>query len=421
MDFVDLLKCNISRRFSTGSIDESFDLSRLIFHRQFSFDRLHSKNNNNDNNKTNNNENSAGAGTSGNASRFTYGRQSSLVPEINRRVLREVELKVPGNLNSTMHLLFLSCHGDVDGVKALLDDGIDVNNIDLDGRTALHIAACEENVEVVRLLFSRGANINARDRWGIKHDPKEVPEYELNPGELHFPRDGFIKLARWNGTIVVVKIQHKKGHSDLNIMYGNGFRHELTMLERMRHPNVVQFVGAVIQNQPMMIVSEYHPKGDLRSYLQKKGRLQPYKALIYALNIARGMNYLHECKPYPIIHCDLNPTNVLLDIAGQCKISGFGLIKMSRISSDKEKLANYASDIDTSSLYIAPEVYRNEVFDRSADAFSFGLILYEIIARAPAFHPKAPEDVAMMISLQGLRPSFKTKIKSCPLDLKEID
>lgn len=157
MDFVDLLKCSISRQFSTGSIDKSFDLS---------FDCLHSKNNNNDNNKTNNNENSAGAGTSGNASRFTYGRQSSLVPEINRRVLREVELKVPGNLNSTMHLLFLSYHGDVDGVKALLDDGIDVNNIDLDGRTALHIAACEENVEVVRLLFSRGANINARDRWG---------------------------------------------------------------------------------------------------------------------------------------------------------------------------------------------------------------------------------------------------------------
>lgn len=46
--------------------------------------------------------------------------------------------------------------------------------------------------------------------------------------------------------------------------------------------------------------------------------------------------------------------------------------------------------------------------------------LVQIIARAPAFHPKAPEDVAMMISLQGLRPSFKTKIKSCPLDLKEV-
>lgn len=53
------------------------------------------------------------------------------------------------------------------GVQDLLDDGgIDVNSIDLDGRTALHIAACEGHVEVVKLLLTRKANIDARDRWG---------------------------------------------------------------------------------------------------------------------------------------------------------------------------------------------------------------------------------------------------------------
>lgn len=40
----------------------------------------------------------------------------------------------------------------------------------------------------------------------------------------------------------------------------NAFNHELTLLEKVRHPNVVQFVGAVTQNIPMMIVSEYHPR-----------------------------------------------------------------------------------------------------------------------------------------------------------------
>ncbi|KAJ6370579.1 hypothetical protein OIU76_028793, partial [Salix suchowensis] len=58
---------------------------------------------------------------------------------------------------------------------------------------------------------------------------------------------------------------------------------------------------------PMMIVAEYHSKGDLASYLLKKGRLSPSKALRFALDIARGINYLHECKPDPIIHCDLKP------------------------------------------------------------------------------------------------------------------
>lgn len=40
----------------------------------------------------------------------------------------------------------------------------------------------------------------------------------------------------------------------------NAFRHELTILEKARHPNLVQFVGAITQHVPMMIVSEYHPK-----------------------------------------------------------------------------------------------------------------------------------------------------------------
>ncbi|GKG12825.1 integrin-linked protein kinase 1-like protein, partial [Tanacetum coccineum] len=66
----------------------------------------------------------------------------------------------------------------------------------------------------------------------------------------------------------------------------NAFKHELTLLKKVRHPNVVQFVRAVTKNVPMMIVSEFHPRGDLRSYLQKKGRLSPSKALRFALDIA---------------------------------------------------------------------------------------------------------------------------------------
>ncbi|MBA0768384.1 hypothetical protein Gotri_017186, partial [Gossypium trilobum] len=65
-----------------------------------------------------------------------------------------------------MRLLFMACRGDTKGVEDLLNEGMDVNGIDLDGRTALHVAACEGHVEVVKLLLSRNANIDARDRWG---------------------------------------------------------------------------------------------------------------------------------------------------------------------------------------------------------------------------------------------------------------
>jgi len=98
--------------------------------------------------------------------RFSFGRQSSLDPIRRSPLHGHDELSVPENLDATMHLLFLACRGDVKGVEDLLNEGIDVNSIDLDGRTALHIAACEGHVEVVKLLLSRRANIDARDRWG---------------------------------------------------------------------------------------------------------------------------------------------------------------------------------------------------------------------------------------------------------------
>ncbi|CDY19106.1 BnaA04g18460D [Brassica napus] len=298
---------NIARQFSSASL-------RRTLSRQFTRQSSHDPRRNN--------------------MRFSFGRQSSLDP-IRRSSTPEEgsnrpphQLAVPDNLDATMQLLFVACGGDVEGVRDLLDDGIDVNSIDLDGRTALHIAACEGHVEVVKLLLTRKANIDARDRWGstaaadakyygnmdvynilkargakvpktkrtpmVVANPREVPEYELNPQELQVRKadgisKGIYQVAKWNGTKVSVKILDKDLYKDSETI--EAFKHELTLLEKVRHPNVVQFVGAVTQNVPMMIVSEYHPKGDLGSYLQKKGRLSPSKVLRFARDIARHVPF----------------------------------------------------------------------------------------------------------------------------------
>lgn len=135
------LKRGISRQLSSVSL-------RRTFSRQFTRQASHDPRRNN--------------------MRFSFGRQSSLDP-IRRSPDQgsgHPQLAVPDNLDATMQLLFVACRGDVEGVGDLLDEGIDVNSIDLDGRTALHIAACEGHVDVVKLLLTRKANIDARDRWG---------------------------------------------------------------------------------------------------------------------------------------------------------------------------------------------------------------------------------------------------------------
>uniref|UniRef100_A0A5B6ZHQ6 Putative Integrin-linked protein kinase family isoform 3 n=1 Tax=Davidia involucrata TaxID=16924 RepID=A0A5B6ZHQ6_DAVIN len=241
MEMAAQLKRGISRQFSTGSLRSG----KFSFKRQNSLDPRR------------------------NNLRFSFGRQSSLDP-IHRSPVND-ELTVPENLDSTMQLLFMASRGDVNGVQDLLDEGIDVNSIDLDGRTALHIAACEGHVDVVKLLLSRKANIDARDRWGstaaadakyygnvevynilkargakipkirktpmVVANPREVPEYELNPLELQVRKgDGISKgtyqVAKWNGTKVSVKILDKDSYSDPESI--NAFKHELTRVSSKR-------------------------------------------------------------------------------------------------------------------------------------------------------------------------------------------
>lgn len=100
--------------------------------------------------------------------RFVLGRQSSLAPERheNSGKFEEVEPELPEGIDPRVRLMYLANEGDGEGIRELLDSGIDVNFKDVDGRTALHVAACQSRTDVVQLLLQRGADVNLEDRWG---------------------------------------------------------------------------------------------------------------------------------------------------------------------------------------------------------------------------------------------------------------
>ncbi|KAG9138447.1 hypothetical protein Leryth_012737 [Lithospermum erythrorhizon] len=311
-----------------------------------------------------------------NPSKFGFGRQSSLAPE--RGNVEEDSGSVSiGHKNGVLgfgeeveegvRLMYMANESKLEGMKELLEcSGTSVNFKDIDGRTALHVAACQGNTDVVDFLIHEGAKVNAKDRWGstpladaiyyknndvIKlletHGAQppiapmhvksacEVPEYELDPRELDFTNSvgitkGTFCIALWRGTKVAVKKFGEELFTDEEKV--NAFRDELALLQKIRHPNVVQFLGAVTQCSPMMIVTEYLPKGDLRAYLRKKGALRLTTAIKFVLDIARGMNYLHEHKPEAIIHRDLEPSNILRDDSGHLKVADFGVSKLIKVA-----------------------------------------------------------------------------------------
>ncbi|XP_054817294.1 integrin-linked protein kinase 1-like [Prosopis cineraria] len=381
-------------------------------------------------------------------SRFTLGRQSSMAPE------RRNSGDDTGSeaIHSSVRLMYLANEGDLDGIKELLDSGSDVNFRDIDGRTALHVAACQGLTDVVEMLIQRGAEVDPKDRWDStpladamyyknhdvaklleKHGAKsltapmlvqnvrEVPEYEINPSELDFTNSvsitkGTFRVALWRGTHVAVKTLGEEVLTDDDKL--KAFRDELALFQKLRHPNIVQFLGAVTQSTPMMIVTEYLPQGDLHAYLRRRGALKPMTAVKFALDISRGMNYLHEHRPEVIIHRDLEPSNILRDDSGHLKVADFGVSKLLKVAKTVKEDKPVASE-DTSWRYVAPEVYKNEEYDTKVDVFSFALILHEMIEGCPPF-PTMPEKEVPKAYVGNERPHFKASPMAYAHGLKEL-
>ncbi|KAK1378535.1 Dual specificity protein kinase splA [Heracleum sosnowskyi] len=371
-------------------------------------------------------------------------KQSSLAPDDGEN--QEVDI------DPRVNLMYLANEGDLDAIKELLSSGIDVNFRDIDDRTALHVSACQGKTQVVELLLSRGANVEARDRWGStpladaihyqnhdviklleKHGAKllvapmhvknvrEVPEYEIDPKELDFTNSveltkGTYRVASWRGTQVAVKKLAEEVTNDDDKV--RAFIDELALLQKIRHPNVVQFLGAVTQSSPMMIVTEYLPKGDLCAYMKERGQLKPLKAVRFALDIARGLNYLHEIKPEAIIHRDLEPANILRDDSGHLKVADFGVSKLLKVTS-RVKENRPVTCQETSCRYVAPEVFGNEEYDTTVDVFSFALILQEMIEGRPPFSAQQESEVPKAYAAKD-RPPFTAPTKNYAYGLKEL-
>ncbi|EKX34968.1 hypothetical protein GUITHDRAFT_80170, partial [Guillardia theta CCMP2712] len=81
-----------------------------------------------------------------------------------REAIPGIKYSLPGN-QIGVELCEAAYAGNVEQVRRLLDNGVNVNDSDYDGRTALHLAACEGHVELVEFLLSRQANVEAQDRF----------------------------------------------------------------------------------------------------------------------------------------------------------------------------------------------------------------------------------------------------------------
>nr|XP_009762656.1 PREDICTED: serine/threonine-protein kinase CTR1-like [Nicotiana sylvestris]XP_016484613.1 PREDICTED: serine/threonine-protein kinase CTR1-like [Nicotiana tabacum] len=151
---------------------------------------------------------------------------------------------------------------------------------------------------------------------------------------------------------------------------------QIEIMKRLRHPNVLLFMGAIFSQEKPAIVTEFLPRGSLFKTLHRNNKpLDFSRRLRMALDVARGMNYLHRRNP-PIVHRDLKSSNLLVDKSWTVKVGDFGLSRFKDATFLTSKSGRGTPQ------WMAPEVLRNEPSTEKSDIFSFGVILWELMTES---------------------------------------
>nr|XP_043627341.1 probable serine/threonine-protein kinase SIS8 [Erigeron canadensis] len=250
-------------------------------------------------------------------------------------------------------------YGDVaDGGPYLLNEGR-VDNTSkckkADNTTSIgHHPSCSNNREGISL---------EEVEWEIPWEGLQIG------GRIGIGSYGEVYRSEWNGTEVAVK---KFMNQDISGDALTQFKSEVEIMLRLRHPNVVLFMGAVTRPPNLSILTEFLPRGSLFKLLHRSNvQLDERRRMRMALDVAKGMNYLHTSNPI-IVHRDLKTPNLLVDKNWVVKVCDFGMSRM--------KHNTFLSSKSTAGTpeWMAPEVLRNEPSNEKCDVYSFGVILWEL-------------------------------------------
>ncbi|CAN6985873.1 unnamed protein product [Brassica oleracea var. botrytis] len=178
------------------------------------------------------------------------------------------------------------------------------------------------------------------------------------------------------------------------------FAQEVFIMRKVRHKNVVQFIGACTKPPHLCIVTEFMPGGSVYDYLHKQKGVFKLPALLkVAIDICKGMNYLHQNN---IIHRDLKAANLLMDEHEVVKVADFGVARV------KAQTGVMTAETGTY-RWMAPEVIEHKPYDHKADVFSYGIVLWELLTGKIPYEYMTPLQAAVGVVQKGLRPTIPKK------------
>ncbi|KAF8670596.1 hypothetical protein HU200_050623 [Digitaria exilis] len=176
---------------------------------------------------------------------------------------------------------------------------------------------------------------------------------------------------------VAVKQIGNAGKPDGNLE--KEFQAEVAALGGLRHGNIIDLLCCVSGDDTKLLVYEYMENGSLDRWLHRRrnkhGPLAWPTRLSIAVDVARGLSYMHHGFTSPVIHRDVKSSNILLDSGFRAKIADFGLARiLATAGGESEPVSAVCGTFG----YIAPEYVSRARVSEKVDVYSFGVVLLEL-------------------------------------------
>ncbi|UPR02700.1 serine/threonine-protein kinase [Chloropicon primus] len=240
--------------------------------------------------------------------------------------------------------------------------------------------------------------------WKAKLDVQQtsVADWEVDPDKLLLSKKvgqggfGAIHKGTFNGDVVAIK--YIKSDFNKEFEYIKEFAQEISIISELKHENIVEFIGACTKGERVCIIYEFMGNGNLKSFLQKHPKLPTQEKLKMALDICKGMVFLASKS---IVHRDLKAANVLMSESGVLKIGDFGVARL--LPRNDEVMTAETGTY----RWMAPEVIEHKPYNSKADVYSFGVLLWEIMADGKSpYELLSPIQAAIGVAKHGVRPKI---------------
>ncbi|XP_027105561.1 uncharacterized protein [Coffea arabica] len=240
--------------------------------------------------------------------------------------------------------------------------------------------------------------------------PKRISYYELVEATNGYDESNLLGKGSFgsiykgiltDGTVVAVKV-----FTLLAEVTSGSFDTECEVLRSLRHRNLTKVIGSCSNLDFKALVLDYMSNGSLEKWLYSHNRwLDLLQRISIMMNVASALEYLHFGYTAPVVHCDLKPSNILLDENMVAHVSDFGMTKFL----DEENSVLHTKTLATLG-YLAPEYGLEGQVSTRVDVYSFGIVLMETFSRMKPSDEMFEDDLSLKSWIEESLPNATTQV-----------